>query len=175
VIEGDALEIDPVSITPSPRGIIANLPYNIGTPLLINWLQQAHNYEFFILMFQKEVAERIIAKSGSKTYGRLSVISQFTCNCSIEFNIPARAFTPPPKVDSSVVKLVPKKDPLPAMIEHMERTTRDAFGQRRKMLRSIFKGKLNDNDFAAIGIKPEARAEELSVGDFVRLANKLYT
>jgi 16S rRNA (adenine1518-N6/adenine1519-N6)-dimethyltransferase len=173
IITGDALETDPVAFTPAPRAILANLPYNAGTAMLMAWLQQAQEYEFFALMFQKEVAERIVAKPGDAAYGRLSVISQFTCDCEMLFTLPARAFTPPPKVDSAIVKLTPKKGEYPVAVELIERTTRLAFGQRRKMLRGIFKGRLSDADFNAIGIRPEARGEELSVADFTRLAQKL--
>jgi 16S rRNA (adenine1518-N6/adenine1519-N6)-dimethyltransferase len=138
--------------------------------LLVNWLHRAQEYEFFALMFQKEVAERITAKVGSKVYGRLSVLCQFCCEVEYAFTIPARAFTPPPKIDSAVVVLRPKKEAYPVSIEALERVTKDAFGQRRKMLRSIFKGRISEEQFAAIDIRPEARAEELSVDDFVRLA-----
>lgn len=169
IISADALEIDPVEITPNPRAILANLPYNIGTLLLVNWLHRAQEYEFFALMFQKEVAERITASIGSKAYGRLSVLCQFCCDVEYAFTIPARAFTPPPKIDSAVVILRPKKKAYPVSIEAFERVTKEAFGQRRKMLRSIFKGQLNEEHFAKAKIKPEARAEELSVDDFVRL------
>ncbi len=170
VIHADALEIDPVTLTPSPRAILANLPYNVGTLLLVNWLHRAQEYEFFALMFQKEVAERITAKVGSKAYGRLSVLCQFCCDVELAFTIPARAFTPPPKIDSAVVILRPKKTPYPISIEALEIVTKDAFGQRRKMLRSIFKGRISDEHFAAAAIAPTARAEELSVADFVKLA-----
>lgn len=170
IIHADALEIDPVDITPAPRAMLANLPYNVGTLLLVNWLHRAQEYEFFALMFQKEVAERIVSTVGSKAYGRLSVLCQFCCDVKYAFTIPARAFTPPPKIDSAVVILRPHKNPYPITIEALEHITKEAFGQRRKMLRSIFKGQLTDTHFAAAGIKPEARAEELTVDDFVRLA-----
>lgn len=170
IINADALEIDPVTITPSPRAILANLPYNVGTLLLVNWLHRAQEYEFFALMFQKEVAERITAQVGSKAYGRLSILCQFCCDVEYAFTIPARAFTPPPKIDSAVVILRPKKAAYPVTIEALEAVTKDAFGQRRKMLRSIFKGRISEEQFAAAKIKPEARAEELDVDDFVRLA-----
>jgi 16S rRNA (adenine1518-N6/adenine1519-N6)-dimethyltransferase len=170
VIEADAMETDPVEITPSPRVIVANLPYNIGTPLLIAWLHRAQEYERFILMFQKEVAERIVAKPGGKIYGRLSVLCQYTCECKILFTVPASAFVPPPKVDSAIIRLTPKKEPLPISVVELERTTALAFGQRRKMLRGIFKDTLNDEDFKKIGVSPQARAEELSVVQHVKLA-----
>lgn len=173
IITGDALEIDPVALTPTPRAIIANLPYNVGTALLTAWLQTAAEYEFFLLMFQKEVAERITARVGDDAYGRLSVLCQYTCDCSIAMHLPARTFTPAPKVDSAVVHLKPKKGALPVPIAALEQVTRQAFSQRRKMLRSTFKGQLNEEAFKALGIRSEARPEELSVADFVKLTKHL--
>lgn len=173
IIEADALAIDPTSITPAPRSIIANLPYNVGTAMLTAWLQQAQDYAQMVLMFQKEVAERITAQPRTPAYGRLSVLSQFTCDCFYEFTVPASAFTPPPKVDSAIVRLVPKKQSHEVSVTALERVTAAAFGQRRKMLRSIFKNQLDENAFTALGIKPEARAEELHVSDFVKLAAHL--
>lgn len=173
LIHADALEIDPATITPAPRAILANLPYNVGTLLLVNWLHRASDYKFFALMFQKEVAERITAKPGSTAYGRLSVLCQFCCDVKYAFTIPARAFTPPPKIDSAVVILRPRQGEYSVPLDALERTTKDAFGQRRKMLRSIFKNQLNEADFASIGIKPEARAEELNLDEFVKLTKLL--
>jgi 16S rRNA (adenine1518-N6/adenine1519-N6)-dimethyltransferase len=174
VIEADAMETDPAELTPAPRMIVANLPYNIGTALLIAWLYRASEYEQFILMFQKEVAERIAAQPRTKAYGRLSVLCQVTCDCKILFGVPASAFVPPPKVDSAIIRLIPKKDPLPISVEELERSTALAFGQRRKMLRGIFKGSLTDEDFAKIGVSPQARAEELTVAQHVELARALH-
>lgn len=174
IITGDAQEIDPCDVTPAPRAIIANLPYNVGTALLTAWLQRAQDYEFFLLMFQKEVAERITAPPRSEAYGRLSVLCQYTCDCSLAMHLPARAFTPAPKVDSAVVLLKPKKEKLPVDVTALEQVTRTAFGQRRKMLRGLFKGRLNDDDFKTLNIKPEARAEELSVNDFINLTKRLF-
>jgi 16S rRNA (adenine1518-N6/adenine1519-N6)-dimethyltransferase len=170
VIEADALQTDPVELTPAPRLIVANLPYNIGTPLLTAWLHRAEEYEQFILMFQKEVAERMVATPRTPAYGRLSVLCQYVCECEILFTIPARAFVPPPKIDSAVIRLMPKKGERPIPIDRLEKVTAMAFGQRRKMLRGIFKGHLTDADFAKAGIAPEARAEELSVDQHVALA-----
>lgn len=173
VVEGDALETDPASLTTAPRSIIANLPYNVGTLMLTRWLQNATAYRQFVLMFQKEVAERITARPRTAAYGRLAVLCQYTCVCEYAFTVPARAFTPPPKVDSAIVRLVPKKEARPVPLEKLEAVTAAAFGQRRKMLRSIFKDKLSEADFAALGIAPEARAEELDIAAFVRMAERL--
>ncbi len=173
VIEADALECDFTSLTPSPRAVIANLPYNISTPILLKLLREAKHFDFFLLMFQKEVAERIVAEPGNKIYGRLSVVSQFACECKRIFNIPAKAFTPPPKIDSSVVHMVTKKESAPVSIKALEAVTEQAFGQRRKMLRGIFKGQLDEAAFVKLGIKGEMRPEQLSIKDFISLTKLL--
>tara|TARA_B100000686_G_scaffold345247_2_gene429459 strand:+ start:2367 stop:3206 length:840 start_codon:yes stop_codon:yes gene_type:complete len=173
VIEGDALEVNPAEMTPEPRAIVANLPYNVATPLLIGWLHQAKCYDSLTLMFQKEVAMRIAAVPRTKAYGRLSVLSQWLCECEAVFDVPASAFTPPPKITSTIVRLVPRTldGPQPA-IKTVEKITGLAFGKRRKMLRQSLKGLvadvpafLEEND-----ILETARAEELDVNDFIRLA-----
>jgi 16S rRNA (adenine1518-N6/adenine1519-N6)-dimethyltransferase len=169
IIEGDALKIDLAEIAIKPRQIVANLPYNIATPLLINWLRQINNFDKLTLMFQKEVADRITATPKSKAYGRLSVISQWLCHCEHEFNVSKDAFTPPPKVTSTVISLTPRKAPLAdASWDSLEKVTAAAFGQRRKMLRSSLKS-LN-LDFDALQIKETVRAEELSVEQFCAIA-----
>lgn len=169
IIEADALETDVTTLAPAPRWIIANLPYNIATPLLLGWLRRITHFEGLTLMFQKEVADRLAAQPGTKAYGRLSVITQWLCEVRFEFNVSKEAFTPPPKVASSVVSLIPRPTPLaPAEWKSLEAITAQAFGQRRKMLRSSLKH-LN-LDFAALGIDPTARAEELSVKQFCALA-----
>ena len=176
VMSGDALEQDLREITPAPRVIMSNLPYNISTKLLTNWLDYADEFEFMILMFQKEVAERLYAVPRTKDYGRLSVITQWLAKVENLFDLPPSVFTPPPKVTSSVVKITPYKTPLyPADKKKMENVLRTAFGQRRKMLRSSLKPVLPDVEaqLTAIGIKPTARAEELSVEDFTKIANLL--
>ncbi|OEJ68530.1 16S rRNA (adenine(1518)-N(6)/adenine(1519)-N(6))-dimethyltransferase RsmA [Magnetovibrio blakemorei] len=172
IISGDALKQDFESLCPPPRRIMSNLPYNIATPLLIGWLKNARAYTGLTLMFQKEVADRITAKPRTKAYGRLSIMSQWQCEVHPEFNIDARAFTPPPKIQSTVVTFIPRPQPLaPASWDAMEKVTAQAFGQRRKMLRQSLKAlKLNPED---VGIKETARAEELSVEDFAALA-RLY-
>ncbi len=169
VVEGDALETDAAALVPEPRRIIANLPYNVATPLLLSWLRQAGAYEGMTLMFQKEVADRLAATPRTKSYGRLSIITQWLCEARFAFNVDKRAFTPPPKVTSSVVHLTPRPDPLaPASWEALETVTAAAFGQRRKMLRSSLKSL--GIDLEKVGVRPESRAEELSVPDFCALA-----
>jgi len=172
VIEADALEADPVALVAPPRKIIANLPYNIATPLLIGWLRQARSFESMTLMFQKEVALRLAAAPGSADYGRLSVIAQWACAVTLLFDIPPRAFVPSPKVTSSVVRLVPRREPTPVRLGALERVTAAAFGQRRKMVRSSLKtlGVDETELLAAAGVDPTARAESLSVDTFCRLA-----
>jgi len=174
VVEGDALKIDPAAAAPTPRMIISNLPYNISTPLLIKWLKQIDDIELMVIMLQKEVADRLAAKPGSKLYGRLSVITQWLTEVSTAFGVDRRAFTPPPKVTSSVVVLKPRPEPLaPARWEYLEKVTAAAFGQRRKMLRSALKP-LNI-DLVSLSIDPTRRAEELSVEEFCKIARALET
>ena len=175
VVEGDALELDPAALAPAPRHIVANLPYNIATPLLVGWLKRVGDYAGLTLMFQKEVAKRIAAQPRSKDYGRLSVLAQWACETKLLFDIPARAFTPPPKVTSSLVRLKPRAAPEPVAVENLERVTRAAFGQRRKMLRQSLKSLGVDSLalLAKAGIKPESRAEELDVAEFCALARAL--
>ncbi len=172
IIEGDALDIDVTALTPKPRRIVANLPYNVATPLLLGWLGQITEFDGLALMFQKEVAERLTAGPGNKSYGRLSIITQWLCEARHEFNVSKQAFTPPPKVASSVVTLIPRGRPLaPADQESLEAVTAQAFGQRRKMLRSSLK--TLHLDFAALGIAPTARAEELTVEQFCQIASSI--
>ncbi len=173
VIEADALETDVQALTSPPRRIVANLPYNIATPLLLGWLRRITDFDGLTLMFQKEVAGRLVAQPGGKAYGRLSVITQWRAEVRHEFNVSKHAFTPPPKVASSVVSLIPRPAPLaPADWESLEKVTAQAFGQRRKMLRSSLKP-LN-LDFSALGIEPTARAEELSVEEFCAIARAVH-
>jgi 16S rRNA (adenine1518-N6/adenine1519-N6)-dimethyltransferase len=176
LVEGDALELDPATLTPAPRKIVANLPYNIATALLLRWLDRVGDYQGLTLMFQREVAERLVAVPRSPAYGRLSVIVQWLTEPKILFDLPPRAFVPAPKVTSSVVSLVPRAAPLaPADKATLERVTAAAFGQRRKMLRSSLKtlGAPVEPLLAAAGIAPTARAEELSVVEFCALARAL--
>lgn len=174
LIHGDALETDLKTLcNDAPCHIAANLPYNIATPLLVNWLRQIHHnvssYKSMTLMFQHEVAERIVAQPGTKAYGRLAVLAQWLCDVEILFTLPPQAFTPPPKVKSSVVRFIPKKlssdQPDFAVVE---RITAAAFGQRRKMVRSSLKD--YTTLFEVCGIDPARRAEEIKVSQYIDLA-----
>jgi 16S rRNA (adenine1518-N6/adenine1519-N6)-dimethyltransferase len=170
VIEGDALAIDLASLVPAPRVVIANLPYNVASPLLVRWLRHAASFERLTLMFQQEVAERICAEPGTAAYGRLSVLTQWTCDARIVMRLPPGAFTPPPKVSSAVVSLTPHAaQPDPALFTRMEALTAAAFGQRRKMLRGSLRAIGGETLLARAGIAPERRAETLSVAEFDRL------
>jgi 16S rRNA (adenine1518-N6/adenine1519-N6)-dimethyltransferase len=176
IVAGDALELDPAALTAAPRKIVANLPYNIATPLLLRWLPGIAAYESLTLMFQKEVALRLAAAPRSKDYGRLSVVTQWLAEPLLQFDIPPRAFVPPPKVTSTVVRLLPRPQPLaPCRREDLERVTASAFGQRRKMLRQSLKSLGGDPGplLEAAGIPPTARAEEIGVEGFCALARAL--
>ncbi len=174
VVAGDALAVDLVALADAPRAIVANLPYNIATPLLLGWLRQLDRFESLTLMFQKEVAERLTAAPGSKSYGRLTVITRWRAETKTLFTLPARAFTPPPKVDSAVVRLTPRLRPEPAAWATLERVTAAAFGQRRKMLRASLRVLGNPEDLLAqAGLAPTLRAEEVDVAGFAALARAL--
>ncbi|XSG82397.1 MAG: 16S rRNA (adenine(1518)-N(6)/adenine(1519)-N(6))-dimethyltransferase RsmA [Methyloligella sp. ZOD6] len=180
VVEADALGFDYGALdSPAPARIVSNLPYSVGTPLLIDWLKTDPWPPWFdrmVLMFQREVAERIVAKPGTKDYGRLAVFAGWRCDCRILFSVPARAFTPQPKVDSAVVELVPKPTPDPDCDPAMlEKVTAAAFGQRRKMLRGALRRLSPDIEplLEQLGISPTRRAEELQISDFCNLANAL--
>lgn len=173
LVEADALTVDPVDLVPAPRAVVSNLPYNVGTPLLIGWLKRMTEYRFLALMFQKEVADRIVARPRTEAYGRLAVMSQWLADCRTIMDLPARAFTPPPKVDSAVVRLAPRQRPADDPdFATMEALVAAAFGQRRKMLRSSLKGLLREPEplLLSVGIAPTARAEEIDVDGFVALA-----
>jgi 16S rRNA (adenine1518-N6/adenine1519-N6)-dimethyltransferase len=179
IVAADALDFDPRPRLPHGAArIAANLPYNIATALLVNWLSIEPWPPWFdsaVLMFQREVAERIVAPPGSKTYGRLSVLAQWRCEARILFDINASAFVPPPKVTSSVVRLEPRADPLPCDRRLLETVTQAAFGQRRKMLRQSLRTLGTDAAalIAAANLDPTARAEEISVSGFAALARAL--
>ena len=174
VLEADAMRIDPATLVPAPRQIIANLPYNVASPLLVRWLRQAASYERLTLMFQKEVAERIAAAPDTEAYGRLSVLAGWTCETFVALRLPPTAFVPPPKVWSAVVVLTPRPvQPDPVLFATMERLTAAAFGQRRKMLRGSLKSLGGTALLARAGIAPERRAETLSIAEFDRLARLL--
>jgi 16S rRNA (adenine1518-N6/adenine1519-N6)-dimethyltransferase len=187
IVAGDALSIDPRSRVDhgadhgadhGPVRIVANLPYNIATPLLVSWIcvePWPPWYDAAILMFQREVAERIVAAPGSKSYGRLSVLVQWRCEARILFDVNPSAFVPPPKVTSSLLRLVPRADPLPCDRKLLETVTQAAFGQRRKMLRQSLRSL--DTDVSALlsaaSLSPTARAEDIPIGGFVSLARAL--
>jgi len=176
IVAGDALRVDASRLGTPPRRIVANLPYNVATPLLLAWLAAADHFERMILMFQREVAARLTATPRSKDYGRLSIAAQWRCKVRRLFDIPPRAFTPPPKVTSSLVELTPWPSPLaPADPVLLERVASAAFGQRRKMLRQSMRGLTPDPTglLAAAGIAETRRAEELSVAEFAALARAL--
>lgn len=177
--EGDALETDWPALLANVSGpvrIVANLPYNVATPLLIGWLKTEPWPPWFgsmTLMFQREVAERIVAKPGEAAYGRLAVLAGWRAVAQIVFDVPPQAFVPQPKVTSSVVHLSPRSAPLPCRTGDLERVTQAAFGQRRKMLRQSLRslGPETPGLIEAAGLRPEMRAEEVAVEGFVRLAN----
>lgn len=175
VIPGDALKTDFAALVAgvSPVKIVANLPYNVGTELLVRWLTVEPwppFYESLTLMFQREVAERIVAQPGDSSYGRLGVLAGWRTEARIDFDVPPQAFTPPPKVTSSVVHIVPRTNPLPVDGARLARVTEAAFGQRRKMLRQSLKSLGGEALLEKAGIDPTRRAETLSIEEFVRLA-----
>ncbi len=174
LIQGDALEYDITELTDSPRYIIANLPYNVATPLLINWLKQSDQIAGMALMFQKEVGDRIIAKQGDKAYGRLGVLAGYLCHVRKLITLPPGAFTPPPKVHSAVIHLKPREDIKTrlTLIPFLEQVTGHAFNQRRKMIRSSLKPLLSryPDLLNELGISETKRAEELSCDEFVKIA-----
>ena len=179
VVEGDALKADEQSLIAehapglTPK-VVANLPYNVGTPLLVNWLTGAFTPASMTLMFQKEVADRIAAAAGEDDYGRLSVLAQALAETRVAMTLPARAFTPPPKVDSAVAFLKPRADrPAEDVIGALERVTGAAFGQRRKMLRSSLKVLGGEALCLKAEVDPNARAETIDVPGFLRLAAAL--
>ena len=177
VIEGDALKTDFEALAPDGAvKIIANLPYNVGTQLLVNWLLPRSWPPFWqslTLMFQKEVGQRIVAGPDDNHYGRLGVLCGWRTDAHMAFDVPPQAFTPPPKVTSSVVHLTPKTSPLPCEPERLEKVTQAAFGQRRKMLRQSLKSVGGETLLARAEIDPQRRAETLSVEEFCRIANLL--
>ncbi len=176
VIEGDALKADERALLaerglPPEAHIVSNLPYNVGTPLLIKWLAGPWQPKSLTLMFQLEVALRVVAPVGDDDYGRLSVIAQVVCETRRLMDLPARAFTPPPKVDSAVVHLTPRPDrPSPAVLKALEKVTAAAFSQRRKMLRASLKSVGGEALLDKAGIDPTLRAEQVPPAGFLRLA-----
>ncbi len=179
VVEGDAMEIDALARLSPPVRIVANLPYNVGTELLVRWLTPKvwpPAWESLTLMFQREVAQRIVAQPGSKAYGRLAILAQWRCDARLVMDLPPEAFTPPPKVRSAVVHLTALPAPrFPADAAMLSKVVAAAFNQRRKMLRAALRGLAPDIEemLTAAGIPPTARAEEIGIEGFCRLARLL--
>ena len=179
LLQGDALSTNASEHLADPVRIIANLPYNIGTELLVRWLTSKTWPSFWqsmTLMFQKEVANRIVASPGSKAYGRLSVMSQWRCDTKIAFNVPASAFTPPPKVESTLVHFESLKQPkFPAEVEVLEFVVSKAFNQRRKMLRGALKGYFQnvEEGLLSIGVLPTKRAEDITLQEYCAMSQIL--
>ena len=179
LLQGDALSTNAVEHLADPVRIIANLPYNIGTELLVRWLTSKiwpSFWQSMTLMFQKEVANRIVASPGSKAYGRLSVMSQWRCDTKIAFHVPASAFTPPPKVESTLVHFESLKEPkFPAEVEVLEFVVSKAFNQRRKMLRGALKGYFQnvEEGLLSIGVLPTKRAEDITVQEYCAMSQIL--
>ncbi|MEC8108900.1 MAG: 16S rRNA (adenine(1518)-N(6)/adenine(1519)-N(6))-dimethyltransferase RsmA [Pseudomonadota bacterium] len=172
LIEADALTSPIWEFGTAPRRIIANLPYNIATTLLIQWLKHANCFDSMTLMFQREVAERITARSGEANYGRLSVLTSWLADAKILFDVPASAFVPAPKITSSIVQIVPLTHPRYPCSQHsLEFITRMAFGQRRKMLRNSLKKINGDELLAEAGIAPKSRPQDIDIEKFCKLAN----
>ncbi|WP_164116639.1 16S rRNA (adenine(1518)-N(6)/adenine(1519)-N(6))-dimethyltransferase RsmA [Sphingorhabdus sp. Alg239-R122] len=177
VVEGDAMQIDPVQEISAPFHILSNLPYNVGTALLVNWLSADKwppEWKSLTLMFQREVAERIIAQPGGKAYGRLAVLAQWRAKATMPMKVHRSAFTPPPKVMSAVVHIIPNKAPEGVSPRTIGKLTAAAFGQRRKMLRQSLKALSGALDaLETVGIDPTRRAETISVDEFVQVAQVL--
>ena len=179
LLQGDALSTNAIEHLADPVRIIANLPYNIGTELLVRWLTSKiwpSFWQSMTLMFQKEVANRIVASPGSKAYGRLSVMSQWRCDTKIVFNVPSSAFTPPPKVESTLVHFEALKEPkFPAEVEVLEFVVSKAFNQRRKMLRGALKGYFQnvEEGLLSIGVLPTKRAEDITVQEYCAMSQIL--
>jgi len=176
LVQADAIDVDITRLGPAPRRIVANLPYNVATALLVRWLHQADHIAEMVLMFQKEVADRLVAPPRSKDYGRLSVLAQHVCSVQRLFDVARSAFVPPPKVTSTVVRLRPRaRGERLADLHGLEAVTAAAFGQRRKMLRGALSGLFADPGAVLTGLElaPTARAEELSPALFVRIAQTL--
>jgi 16S rRNA (adenine1518-N6/adenine1519-N6)-dimethyltransferase len=173
LVFGDALTVDEAALAGGRTAhLVSNLPYNVGTPLLIKWMTGPWTPTSMTLMFQKEVADRIVAAPDEDAYGRLAVISQATCEARPVLDVPARAFTPPPKVESAVVRVVPHTNrPSPERLDALQKVTAAAFGQRRKMLRSSLKVMGGEALVTSAGLDPQARAEVIGVDGFLALAD----
>lgn len=175
-IEADALKVEESEIATPPFVVIANLPYNISTVLLVKWLESLQHFEKFTLMFQKEVVDRLSAAPSSKDYGRLSVMTQWLCDVQPQFDVPPSVFMPPPKVMSAIVNIIPRPKPLyPASYHHLSLVVRTAFNERRKMLRGSLKTLIPDCEktLESLGITPTLRAENLTIEQFCVIARYL--
>ncbi len=171
ILEEDATKVDWESIGKNIK-VVANLPYNVATPILINFLHKIDLFKDLTLMFQKEVAQRIVAQPNSGNYGRLSIISQLLCEAQMLFTLPPEAFSPPPKIDSSVVRLVPKAEKTDIDLKKIERITATLFSQRRKMIRATLKQLGNPSEICEkTGINETLRPENLSISDICKIAN----
>ena len=176
IITDDALHYPIWELGDSPRQVIANLPYNTGTKMLTSWLKHIQHFDLLTLMFQKEVADRIIAKQGSKNYGRLSILTNWLTKSKKLFDIPSEAFIPRPKITSSVIQLKPLNKPLyDVSFESIEKITQMAFSQRRKMIKTSLKKVNGQIILKELNISPNLRPENLSIIDFCKIAKKLYT
>lgn len=174
--EGDALQFDFASISVAENQklrIVGNLPYNISSPLLFHLADFADHVEDQHFMLQKEVVERMVAEPGNKTYGRLSVMLQWRYHMELLFVVPPTAFDPPPKVDSAIVRMIPKREKLPCNLSHLENVVTKAFSQRRKVIRNCLAGLFTEEQLLQVGINPQVRAETVSLEKFVALANLL--
>ena len=175
IITDDAVHYPIWELGTSPRQIIANLPYNTGTKMLTSWLKHIQHFDLLTLMFQKEVADRIVAKPGSKNYGRLSILTNWLTKSKKLFDIPSKAFMPRPKVTSSVIQLKPLHKPLyDVSFESLEKITRMAFSQRRKMIKTSLKTVNGEIILKELDISPKLRPENLSIIDFCKIAKRLY-
>ena len=173
IVIDDALHYPIWNLGEAPRQVIANLPYNVGTKMLLTWLKHIKNFDLLTLMFQKEVAERIVAKPGSKNYGRLSILTNWLTESSKLFDVPSEAFIPRPKVKSSVIQLKPLSKPLyEVSFEALEKITHLAFSQRRKMLKSSLREINGKKILEDLNISPNLRPENLSIIDFCKIAEK---
>ena len=175
IITDDALHYPIWELGDSPRQVIANLPYNTGTKMLTSWLKHIQHFDLLTLMFQKEVADRIIAKPGSKNYGRLSILTNWLTKSKKLFDIPSEAFIPRPKITSSVIQLKPLHKPLyDVSFESIEKITQMAFSQRRKMIKTSLKKVNGQIILKELNISPNLRPENLSIIDFCKIAKKSY-
>jgi 16S rRNA (adenine1518-N6/adenine1519-N6)-dimethyltransferase len=173
IVQGDALHVNAADLSDGARAsVVSNLPYNVGTPLLVKWLKAGAWRGDMTLMFQKEVAQRIVAKPGSDAYGRLAVLTHARCDARLEFTVPSRAFTPPPKIASAIVRLTDRGDPYPDL-DALERVTAAAFGQRRKMLRAALRALTPEAEalLRTANLEPTQRAEQIDQAGFRRLAD----